>query len=178
MLHHRTLPKARPVPDEASFCHHPMSRPNSLRQRLSQTDLAGVGDVQCADMDHCDLRDRRLWGRGRGYDGPGRFRDSGVRRPDPMSRRVGRAAVASQKRFWLVMRMMGRDQSGWPVRQRYSRKVPQQAWTRADRRGRGRTVTCAYTRGWTGCRLPLDGMQEVWGSNPHSSTAQRYNSKS
>jgi hypothetical protein len=27
--------------------------------------------------------------------------------------------------------------------------------------------------------LPLDGMQEVWGSNPHSSTAvQRQNSKS
>jgi hypothetical protein len=25
--------------------------------------------------------------------------------------------------------------------------------------------------------LPLDGMQEVWGSNPHSSTGQRHNSK-
>jgi hypothetical protein len=26
--------------------------------------------------------------------------------------------------------------------------------------------------------LPLDGMQEVWGSNPHSSTGQKRNSKS
>jgi hypothetical protein len=26
--------------------------------------------------------------------------------------------------------------------------------------------------------LPLDGMQEVWGSNPHSSTGQKHNSKS
>ena len=25
--------------------------------------------------------------------------------------------------------------------------------------------------------LPLDGMQEVWGSNPHSSTGKRHNSK-
>src|SRR5229473_4893182 len=46
----------------------------------------------------------------------------------------------------------GRDWFGWPVRRRYSRKVPQQAWTRADGSGRGRTVTCGYTRGWTGCR--------------------------
>jgi hypothetical protein len=46
----------------------------------------------------------------------------------------------------------GRYWFGWPVRRRYSRKVPQQAWTRADRGGRGRTVTCTGTRGWTGCR--------------------------
>jgi hypothetical protein len=45
-----------------------------------------------------------------------------------------------------------RDWFGWPVRRQYSRKVPQQAWTRADRSGRGRTVTCTGTRGWTGCR--------------------------
>jgi hypothetical protein len=32
------------------------------------------------------------------------------------------------------------------------------------------TVTCGYTRGVDG--LPLGGMQEVWGSNPHSSTAR------
>ena len=38
---------------------------------------------------------------------------------------------------------------GW---QRYSTEVQQLTRTRADLRGRGRTVTCRYGRGWTCCR--------------------------
>jgi len=45
-----------------------------------------------------------------------------------------------------------RDWFGWPVWRRYSRKVPQQAGTQVGPGGRGRTVTCTGTRGWTGCR--------------------------
>jgi hypothetical protein len=51
--------------------------------------------------------------------------------------------------------------------------------TGRDRKGRVRTPWDCDLRGWTPVDgLPLDGMQEVWGSNPHSSTGQKHNSKS
>ena len=45
-----------------------------------------------------------------------------------------------------------RDRCGWPTGQEYSRKVPQQAWTRVDWSGRRRTMTCTGILWWTVCR--------------------------
>jgi hypothetical protein len=50
--------------------------------------------------------------------------------------------------------------------------------TDADPGGRVRTLwDCDLHRDTRVDGLPLDGMQEVWGSNLHSSTGQRHNSK-
>ena len=50
--------------------------------------------------------------------------------------------------------------------------------TDADPGGRVRTLwDCDLHRDTRVDGLPLDGMQEVWGSNPHSSTGQRHISK-
>jgi len=70
---------------------------------------------------------------------------------------AGDLRALAQARLGAALRGAGSGASGRSARggggvRSYSRKVPQQAWTRVDPSGRGRTVTCADTRGWTGCR--------------------------
>ena len=51
--------------------------------------------------------------------------------------------------------------------------------TGPDGGGPWETLRDGDLRGWTRVdALPRDGMQEVWGSNPHSSTGQKQNSNS
>ena len=67
------------------------------------------------------------------------------------------------------------EQAGWRVQNRYSTEVPQLAGTQVASQG---TLEDGDLPRWTRVDvLPLDGMQEVWGSNPHSSTGKRRNSK-
>ena len=61
----------------------------------------------------------------------------------PVTWRRGLALVRAASGPRLVPRR------GW---QRYSTEVQQLTWTRADLRGRARTVTCGYGHGWTCCR--------------------------
>jgi hypothetical protein len=62
------------------------------------------------------------------------------------------ASVTWRRGLTLVRASSGAATGGAARMERYSTEVQQHTRTRADLRGRGRTVTCGYGRGWTCCR--------------------------